>query len=418
MFLRRISIDGLRSIQHLDLPLTLGDDPRRRTFILGENGTGKSSLLRAIALVLAGSEALPELLGTPGDWVRRGEKQARIRAELETASGEPRTAELVIGANDTIRDVYDRNRPLLEQLDRAFRHTSRSYFTVGYGVSRRPSAPDTGVTPGTSRFRNPRAQSVATLFSGDATLISLPAWAMDLDYRKTGGYDIIQKAADELLPDITFERIDRDRRELIFNTPDGEVSYAQLSGGYRNVAAWTGDLLFHITTVFDDYEDPFSVRGLLLIDEIDLHLHVRWQRDLLHFFERTFPRLQVVATTNSPLTVHQAGEGELFFLHRHEPRAPADLHAYPGAPRDLMLHQLLLSPLFGLTSLDSRPIEELKARYRELRDAPDRTPAQDAELTGLAERLADVPDWTQGIREESNLDALMTRIEGDLRSGS
>jgi hypothetical protein len=64
VFLKRIALDNVRSIEHLDLPATGSDGSVRKwTFVLGENGTGKSTLLRAIALVLAGREALPELPG-------------------------------------------------------------------------------------------------------------------------------------------------------------------------------------------------------------------------------------------------------------------------------------------------------------------------------------------------------------------
>src|SRR5215213_1820411 len=312
MFLTRLVLDNLRSIEHLDLPMARDGDPRRWTIVLGDNGSGKTTLLRAVGLILAGSEALPELLGNPRDWVRMGAPEGRIRAELVTADDQTRDVEMVIGAEDTIRDVYSRNTELLEQLDAALRHTSRSYFTVGYGVSRRPAESDGPSTPPPSPFRDLRARSVATLFNGHASLTSLESWAMDLDYRREGALEIIRAAMDRLLPGVKMAEIDRENRELVFKTPDGLLPYRLLSEGYQNVAAWTGDLLYQITNAFEDYADPFSARGLLLIDEVDLHLHPRWQRQLMLFIEERFPNLQIVATTHSPLFAHQAGEGELF----------------------------------------------------------------------------------------------------------
>jgi predicted ATPase len=413
MFLQRITLENVRSIEHLDLPVSTGGVPREWTFLLGENGTGKTTLLRSIALVLAGSDALPELLGDPREWVRFGSSEAHIRAELRTADGQERHAELTIGVEDSIRQVYERNQPTLEQLDEAFSHSPRNYFTVAYGVSRRPAEDEGTVSKSGPGFRYARTQAVATLFSSDFPLTSLETWAMDLDYRRDEGLEIVRTAVDTLLPDISLSHIDRENRQLVFKTQDGDVPYRLLSEGYQNVAAWTGDLLHQITETFKDYRDPFSARGLLLIDEIDLHLHPVWQRELMAFVQRRFPHFQVIATTHSPLTVHQAGEGELFFLRREGPKAAVTLHAYEGAPRNLMLHQLLTSPLFGLTSLDSVVVENMKAEYRKLRDA-ERTPAQERRLQELAAQLADLPDWAGGIEGQDELKDLMTDIRTEL----
>jgi predicted ATPase len=415
VFLQRVELENVRSIAQLQLPVTAGDgDSRKWTFVLGENGTGKSTLLRSIALVMAGSDALPELLGNPSDWVRLGQKEARIHADLVTAEGEPRTAELTIGRNDSFLQVIDRNREHLEQLDRAFDHSARSYFTVGYGVSRRPAEEESAITKGgTSLFRDPRARSVATLFSTHATLTSLESWAMDVDYRG-GGFEAARQALDTLLPGVTLVGIDRKALELTFETPDGPMPYRLLSEGYQNVAAWAGDLLFQITNVFQDFTDPTSARGLLLVDEIDLHLHPTWQRQLMDFIGSKFPNLQIIGTTHSPLTVHQAGAGELFFLRRESPTAPATLQAYEGAPRDLMLQQLLTSPLFGLTTLDSTHVEQLKDEYRALRDTDKRTRKENTRFRELSDELKDLPDWTEGIEGQDEVKALLQDIKSEL----
>jgi predicted ATP-binding protein involved in virulence len=389
VFLQGVELENVRSIEQLQLPVTTGDgDSRKWTFVLGENGTGKSTLLRSIALVLAGSDALPELLGNPADWVRFGKKEARIHADLVTADGEPRTADLTIRRDDTFLAVVDRNREHLVQLDAAFQHSARSYFTVGYGVSRRPAEEESAITKGgASPFRDPRARSVATLFSPHATLTSLESWAMDVDYRG-GGFEAARQALDTLLPGVTLVGIDREARELRFETPDGPMPYRLLSEGYQNVAAWAGDLLFQITNVFQDFTDPTSARGLLLVDEIDLHLHPVWQRQLMEFIGSRFPHLQIVCTTHSPLTVHQAGAGELFFLRRQSPNASA--------------------------TLDSIHVEDMKDEDRSLRDVDKRTRKENARLKELSDEIKDLPDWTEGIEGQDEVKALLQDIKSEL----
>lgn len=415
MFLQRIVLENVRSIEHLELPFAGpggGGGTRKWTFLLGENGTGKSTVLRSIALVLAGSEALPELLGAnPDDWIRRGKRECAIRADLVTASGEQRSVGLRLGRGQRIKEVFERNREALDDLDRALRHTARSYLTIGYGVSRRLSDQRGPSSVRNETFRHSRAQSVATLFSADAALNPLEAWAMDLDYRRKDAQGVIKSSLDRLLPGVHFLKIDKERHELIFRTADGDMPLSQMSDGYQNVAAWCGDLLYRVTEVFADHKNPLNARGLLLVDEIDLHLHPLWKRRLVDFLGEKLKNFQIVATTHSALTVHQAGEGELFVLKREADDRPPRLVQYPGAPRTLLLHQLLMSPIFGLETADSRPVEEMKREYQELRGKRRHTHAEKTRLGLLKSRLEDLPEWTRPTPAENRRLALLRKIE-------
>ncbi len=120
------------------------------------------------------------------------------------------------------------------------------------------------------------------------------------------------------------------------------------------------------TEAFENYTNPLRARGLLLIDEIDLHLHPQWQRDLRDFFDNTLPRFQILGTTHSPLTAQQCGAGELILLRR-DGRKPPEAQQMRGNPRTLRLHQIM-EPAFGITTTASREVERLKDRYRVLRD--------------------------------------------------
>ncbi len=84
--------------------------------ILGENGTGKSTLLRSLALVLAGSDALAEVLGDPSIWVvRHGAELAVIRAKVETQNAKERVLELSISRSDSVpAEIQDLHLQLIK----------------------------------------------------------------------------------------------------------------------------------------------------------------------------------------------------------------------------------------------------------------------------------------------------------------
>jgi predicted ATPase len=372
MFLKEISVLNFKCHDNLCLsfanPPDLKQQIRKTTFLLGENGTGKSALLKAIALITGGSNALGDILGEVDDWIKNGSNFCEVGAVLTTAEGQERKISIRLERGFDLRQVIERNRPTLELIDNAIKNADRNYFVIAYGASRRLNK------TGESRFSNSyrrsqrvRATSVDSLFNPDAPLVSLSDWAMDLDYSQgQDGLKVISSALDNFLREnVKFNYIDKERGRLIFSTPDGDVPLEQLSDGYQNVAAWVGDLMFNLTRTFRDYKEPLKARGLLLIDEIDLHLHPKWQRQLHSFLKEKLPNFQVVATTHSPLTAQQAEENELYALRRELDRVK--LVAFKGNPAKMLIHQLLMSPVFGLQTDESVAVEEAKESVRNAR---------------------------------------------------
>lgn len=391
MYLQSLKIENIRAIKQMELDFRdeSGRAARRWTVLLGENGCGKSTVLKSIALVLAGSEALPDLLGPTEQWVRNGARQAHIEATIATAAGDERMVALTIRRGAGRDSVIKQNAKSLALLDQAVRHTDRNYFVAGYGAFRRP--PDMSRIAGSSgpSFQG-RAGNLATMFM-NSELISLEQWALDLDYASDSkGRDLIAQTLGTLLPGMEFKDIDKLGRSVIMSTVDGSVPLRQLSEGYQAMAAWAGDLLFRITTSFRNYKNPLAARGVLLLDEMDLHLHPVWKRKLVDFLTSAFPNLQIVATTHSPLSVHQCGEGELFVVRR-EDDVPK-LIPFGGNPSKLRLSDLFLSPLIGLDTLDSPKVAALRQEARDIElKAGKKTPKELGRLRSIEQQLDDVP---------------------------
>ncbi len=392
MFLRCIKIENFKGFQDVELRFDRPDAKnsiRQRTILLGENGVGKSSLLKAIALVTVGTEALTDLLENSEDYIRYGQEWARISATLVTAKGEERECRLEFHVGDERSDTLVRTKKALELLDAAISRSSRNYFLAAYGASRRLAPATVRTDPSSLSYRSPRARAVATLFDPNAALNPLEAWAMDLDYRdEEEGLATVRRVLSSFLRGVEFHSIDKQNRRLMFKTPDGIVPLRLLSEGFQNVATWIGDLLYQVTRTFEDYRAPLEARGLLLIDEVDLHLHPGWQRELLSFLSKRLPNFQIVATTHSPLTAQQAGEGELHMLLREE--GQVRLRPFQGNPSSLLVHQLLTTEAFGMETEESLEVQKARQRVVELRDK-ERNEAEELELKELRGYLSEHP---------------------------
>jgi len=418
MFLKSIHLNNVKCFS--DVALSFEDENsgiRKRTLLLAENGVGKSTLLKAIALVTGGSDAIADLLGEPSDWIRYETPGCEISAVLVTAEGEEREIRLQIAPEDTRTDVIRKNEQSLAWLDKALKGKKEDYFVLGFGASRYLNTANSRRTK-TSEFTNKRAQRVATLFNPDATTKPIDAWAMDLDYIGNGtALETVRKVLSNLLPGIKFHRIDKQNGHLLFDTPDGIVPLHCLSDGYLAMAAWIGDLLFQVSEVSGDSEEkPLTAKGLLLIDEVDLHLHPKRQRQLLSLLDKWLPNFQFVVTTHSPMAAQQAGEGELHYLMRE--RGKIHLYPFSGAPNTLLLHQLVMSPAFGLDTDESKEVEDMKNRYRHLRDKADLSAKEQEELDKLTAFLTDLPTGSRSNMQSSEEHMqLLRQIEKELQEG-
>lgn len=391
MFLKSLRLENIRCFKHAEIDFDrAGGDNRKWTVLLGENGTGKSTVLRSIALVTAGSDALFELVGDPDDWIGQFGDTARIVAEVETKSEKLRELTLEFIRGEGASPFVSRSMKTVDRLNDALEHTTRNYQVFGYGSSRRLA--DRGLSGKGRGMRHKRAQAVATLFDRNAELNPLESWAMQLDYRSDGEQlDTVRQVLSDFLPELTFSHIDKEAEALIFKTRDGTVRLDQLSDGYQNVAAWVGDLLYQITEIFEDRARPLEARGLLIIDEVDLHLHPKWQRRLLDFLDDQLPNMQLVVTSHAVMTAQQTPEGALFYSVRRGD-APPEIVAFEGDPGKLLLNQLVMTEAFGHLNDESVDVETAKDRYRALHRKQDKDDDDLKEMKRIAKKIDLVPE--------------------------
>jgi predicted ATP-binding protein involved in virulence len=99
--------------------------------------------------------------------------------------------------------------------------------------------------------------------------------------------------------------VEKNGEELIVN---------QLSDGEKCLLAMTGDLARRLSIANPSLKNPLEGYGVVLIDEVDLHLHPQWQRIIIPSLERTFPNCQFIVTTHSPLVLSYLKKEQVFLL--------------------------------------------------------------------------------------------------------
>jgi predicted ATP-binding protein involved in virulence len=136
-----------------------------------------------------------------------------------------------------------------------------------------------------------------------------------------------------------------------------------MSLGYRTLMTWMVDFASRLFERYPDNPDPLAEPAIVLVDEIDLHLHPRWQRTLMQFLSETFPNTQFIVSAHSPLVVQAATDANIVLLRREGDHVVIDNDI--KAIRGWRVDQVLTSDLFGLES--ARPPQNdtaLKERTR------------------------------------------------------
>lgn len=136
----------------------------------------------------------------------------------------------------------------------------------------------------------------------------------------------------------------------------------QMSDGYKIIIAMVADIASRMAEANPAMENPLESSGIVLIDEIDLHLHPKWQRVVVHQLLKTFPNVQFILTTHSPVIITGAAS-EAQVIHLDIKNSYDDIEVIQNL-ETMDVGQILLSDMFGLKSLQS-PVWDKKIQWRD-----------------------------------------------------
>ncbi len=201
-----------------------------------------------------------------------------------------------------------------------------SFQIYGYGVSRKI------VRNITSNGEKILGENALTLFYNDKHLTDPTDWLFQLNFASKNSEDkaIQNKVTDrikhikkliigKIFPDISdlrFTTTEDLTNHLEFKTKDGWFQLHELGYGYQTTLAWIFDLSKKMMERYPDSKQPLREPAVVLIDEIDLHLHPAWQRRIINYLSDSFTATQFIVTTHSPHVLQELEEVNLVQLKR------------------------------------------------------------------------------------------------------
>ncbi len=319
-----VELLDVKCFEHIIVPLSVTSPLGGAwTCIAGLNGAGKSTILQSIALGLLGRRRAPELgLGRLARMVRRQPLKTRgatpLRAEIRVT--------VCVGTDETILTLPltekgpDEPRLLslsdLTKMDRLWDALGDT-LVVSYGATRNLSD-----SPTSQQITTAMAHRQLTLFDSLAQIASAEA-LMTGGPRFRPALGTLARLLTTVLsePDAAFECSVDDTGKLRFERAGAGLEPLDLPDGFRSMVALLSDISLGWHDLHPDDTEPNldSISGIVLVDELDLHLHARLQRQIVPRLRTALPNIQWIVSTHSPLIVTSFESSELVVLDRSAP---------------------------------------------------------------------------------------------------
>lgn len=293
----------------------------REVYFLGENGDGKTVILMALYLAFNGYKVKYEM--DPDFTSSALSILQKTNKDLELIGIDDCYQNYTLNLNNSLKNIY------------------------AYGTHR-------------GRYSSDKFEKYGfmSLFNIDTMLINPEQWIRNLIMDEKNhlnsvkiGKDALSKVINQILnKDV---KVKNDGSRITFIEKGYEESFDELSEGYRTVIIFICDLLLRLINNNPQSKDIFKTKAVVLIDEIDEHLHLKWQRVIVKKMREVFPNIQFIMTTHSPTIIQGASDDAVIFrTYRENGMTKVSDPYFRKELNDLMVNSLITSSLFGLE--DSR----------------------------------------------------------------
>lgn len=392
--------------------------PKQWNIILGENGVGKTSVLRSLLFALSTVRLYNSRnfyasyeLAAKWDCTRYDDYDTPAQIKANVVFGKKLNDESEqSGVKVPIEVVARRGMTESGVIDTKYEQMDIRCF--GYGATR--------LMGKTSLAQKDNDYDSASLFDDTTTLRNAEEWLLQLDYLAEKDKDSsafykneVIKILKDLLPDvkdIRFVAKERFKPGVEFKTSYGWVTLDNLSLGYRTLIAWMVDFASRMFERNSTSKNPLQEAAVLLVDEIDLHLHPKWQRRLISFLTQRFPNTQFIVTAHSPLVIQAAENANVILLKKSGDQVV--VHQEMEEIKNWRVDQILTSELFGLESARPPKVTKLMQERDTLLSKKEISAEDKQRINLLDAQIGDLPfsETPQEIKAETIIQQLAAKL--------
>lgn len=338
MFFKEVQIQNYKAIKDMQLFFSPGVN-----LLIGDNGAGKTSVLDALSVALGGF-----LSGVKGVAVS-GIQQSDIRIESKRVAGAgassaieymtPTVIECTMVVNG--KSFYwartregessdyrtkTSDREITNYAAKLTNDATNTLPLISYMSTMRVSRSKRGDYGSASKKLNDRRCGYIGCLDSALDIKGIKEWCLNMEMEafhqekpipeyelfKGAVSEVMQKMSDlETPPSIVYSKLFQD---IVYSEGEDTLPISYMSAGYQSLLWMTMDFAYRLALLNPGQSDYHQATGVVLIDELDMHLHPKWQWNVLGTLEKVFPNIQFIIATHSPIIISSFKNGQLISL--------------------------------------------------------------------------------------------------------
>ncbi|MCY4232444.1 MAG: AAA family ATPase [Bacteroidetes bacterium] len=410
MKISRLKLKNIKCFKDIDISFEdESGEIKNWSLFVGNNGNGKTTILRCLALGLCDQgSASGLLLELFGEYIRRGEEEGIIEVNLKGDDGKLYTIQTsIVGDNESVsRKILKFNEDEISEKD----IEREKIFAAAYGAGR-------SITGIESYDQYAIVDAVYPLFNYRHTLQNAELGASRVKIYSDTEWKKLEKTLKKILLFHEDDKISFGKTGLYVERGKGNEMFNSLSDGYQSLTSVILD--FVGWNLLYREEEDFEINnlsGIFIIDELEQHLHPKWQREIVKILSEQFPKVQFLGSTHTPicaLGLSDLDSGSCLIKTTYE-NGHSDVEKFDLREdfKGYRADQILTSGIFDLTDSRSISIENKLKTYSEiyLKEESKRSSQDKETLRVIEDELKNLPMWGN-VKEKQLWEKLIDEFE-------